>query len=311
MYAPDRHGPVVLGVDDDPDPTDAVLRLAADAARLRQVSLRLAHGCQDLRPHLDPVVAAPDEQRAWGRRLAAVAVRLERLSTTVPPVELDASAGTGVEMLLRAAPTAALVVVLRNPYPISRAITAGSSSTPVASQAESPVLVVRTDHAARAPGGDIVVGVDRAEADAILATAFHEAQLRQARIVAVRAWHVVRRNDLDHQDVDRVTTGSSAERAQVELAAALAPWIRQYPDVRVDQKVVRAAPDHALVAAAQHAALLVVGRHRRSPFGGARLGRTARLCVDLARCPVLITPGSTESAAPASAYVDPAALARP
>jgi nucleotide-binding universal stress UspA family protein len=61
---------------------------------------------------------------------------------------------------------------------------------------------------------------------------------------------------------------------------------KEHPGVNVSKLVFGGQPDDALVAAAVHAQLLVVGPHGRNGVRGTRLGPVARAVLRHASCPV-------------------------
>lgn len=105
--------------------------------------------------------------------LPSVGLRLAALVPGPPVVELSCEPGTGVDVLVQAARDAALLIPLCHQHLTVRRLTSGSTSSRVAGVSEAPVLVV---------------GVDRTPSNALLATALHEAHLRDARLVVVHTW---------------------------------------------------------------------------------------------------------------------------
>jgi universal stress family protein len=72
------------------------------------------------------------------------------------------------------------------------------------------------------------------------------------------------------------------------LQERLAPLLEQYPNVDVDMVITRDRPIRALVDAAKHAQLLVVGSHGRGGFRGMLLGSTSRALLQQAPCPMVV-----------------------
>ena len=151
----------------------------------------------------------------------------------------------------------------------------------------------------------IVVGVDgSAGAGQALEWAVAEAGLRKATLHVVHAWMV----PLIEAIPDAWVIGSPAiEPTDEEVYEHLAAASRKVLDQALDQARAlepqlellgelvekRAAP--ALIAAAEHAELLVVGSRGRGGFTGLLLGSVSGQCVHHASCPVVVVPDGTGS----------------
>lgn len=146
----------------------------------------------------------------------------------------------------------------------------------------------------------VVVGVDGTDTDpAVLAWATREAALRGVELVLVHAWQPA--------SVDRAPYAPSceyghdkieADRARDALAAAEKAAHALDPAIRIRSIATadRAAP--VLLEAAEHAAMLVLGRKRRSDAAHSALGPVARACARRAACPV-VTVAATPEPVPA------------
>lgn len=159
--------------------------------------------------------------------------------------------------------------------------------------------------AASAPYTDsrpIVVGVDGTDTDSVvLAWATREAALHGSELLLVHAWQPA--------SVDRAPYAPSceyghdkieADRAHDTLAAAEKTVQALDPTITIRTVAIpdRAAP--VLLEAAEHAAMLVLGRKRRSDAAHPALGPVARACARRAACPVV-----TVAAAPEPALAGP------
>jgi nucleotide-binding universal stress UspA family protein len=82
-----------------------------------------------------------------------------------------------------------------------------------------------------------------------------------------------------------------ARDAQELLDRTVARAVGEPSDVSVERRLVQTRPAHALTAAAEDAALLVVGSHGRGELPGMHLGSVAGYCVHHAPCPVLVFRG--------------------
>lgn len=65
----------------------------------------------------------------------------------------------------------------------------------------------------------------------------------------------------------------------------------RHPGARIEARLVEGDVVEALLAAARHAALLVLGGHRHGPLLSALLGSVSARCLRRARCPVVVVPG--------------------
>ena len=82
--------------------------------------------------------------------------------------------------------------------------------------------------------------------------------------------------------------------ARAQLDAAVARSTAAHPDVKVSTTVAEAVPTLALVEAARHAELLVVGRSGHGALERAALGSVSDYCVRHASCPVALIGTSRE-----------------
>jgi len=137
--------------------------------------------------------------------------------------------------------------------------------------------------------GTIVVGVDGSEESRrALRWAIDEAQLRGARVVALRAWvyPALAAGGLIPATTDLV--GQLATNERQELAATVAEF--EAGGVEIEQLVVEDAAARALVEAAAGADLLDVGSRGHGGFTGLLLGSVSQQCAHHAPCPVVIIP---------------------
>ncbi|HTF10238.1 MAG TPA: universal stress protein, partial [Asanoa sp.] len=91
-------------------------------------------------------------------------------------------------------------------------------------------------------------------------------------------------------DEEMRTTHCAAPPAAVELLAReIESWELKYPDVAVKRAVFGGSPPAGLIRASRGAALLVVGRSRRT-VASARLGSVAGRAIESADAPVATVP---------------------
>jgi nucleotide-binding universal stress UspA family protein len=142
----------------------------------------------------------------------------------------------------------------------------------------------------RGQGGRIVVGVDGSRPSrAALRWALQQAELTGGEVEAVIAWqYPVMTAGYAWAPVSAMDGPDFEEFAAKELAEVLAEEVDPATDVQVRSSVVQGHPAHVLLAAAQDAALLVVGSRGHGGFGGMLLGSVSHQCAHHARCPIAI-----------------------
>ncbi|MBC9727961.1 universal stress protein [Streptomyces sp. TRM68367] len=291
--------PVIAAVDGS-DGGLRALEWALDAARRRQAPLRVVH-VRQYAPWAQPEALAsglPD--LADDPVLDQVRGRLNGRAG-LPEVEYVGLEGTPGAMLPELGTAAQLLVLGSRGRGGFAGLLLGSSGMTVARDAECPVVVVpppgREVHAAAIPaepGPRVVVGVHADGPDeAVLAFAFTEAALRDARLQAVAAyawpaqtWMVPGElvpPPLDQDEIEGQT------RALAE--GFLAQHRARHPGVRTEVHAVAGDAAGHLVAASQDADLVVVGRHRRRLLAPARMmGSVAHAVLMHAASPVAVVP---------------------
>jgi nucleotide-binding universal stress UspA family protein len=145
-----------------------------------------------------------------------------------------------------------------------------------------------------APDGarSIVVGIDGSPAaEAALAFAFDEASHHGWSLVALHAW------DVPAYDLLIVPNGpvpvplTDVADDEIRLAAeVLAGFRDDYPDVDVQEQLVRGPAVQSLVAASAAAAVVVVGTHGHGPAMGALLGSVSNGLLHKSKVPVVVVP---------------------
>jgi nucleotide-binding universal stress UspA family protein len=152
------------------------------------------------------------------------------------------------------------------------------------------VAVIR--NAAPAGATAVVVGIDGSPAaESALAFAFDTASRRGWSVVAVHAW------DVPAYDLLIVPNGPVpiplADVADDEIrmtAEVLAGFREDYPDVEVEEQLVRSPAVQALVNASANAALVVVGTHGHGPTMSALLGSVSNGVLHKSKVPVAVVP---------------------
>ncbi|QIB47420.1 universal stress protein [Streptomyces aureoverticillatus] len=290
---------VTAGIDGSYASLDAADWAAREALR-HGVPLRLLHA------------GTAPAHSARVRRLPASAERarglLDRAAITLsylhPALEIHAQqpAGPTVAALLAASAEAETLVLGSRGLTGFPGFLVGSVAAAVTARAERPVVLVRAGERpedAHAPddGGTpsrstpyrpVVLGLDPSRpGEAPTEYAFDAATAREAPLHVVHAWTMA---PLDAYAPGRVLPADLAglERDNRQaLSAALEPWRRKYPEVRVVERICFGRAGHHLLKAATGASLLVIGRRRT---GGPHLGRTAHSAMHHVTCPIAVVP---------------------
>jgi nucleotide-binding universal stress UspA family protein len=194
-------------------------------------------------------------------------------------------AGPAPAVLVNQSKNASLALVGTHGQGGFAGLVAGSSAIQLPAYAHCPVMVVRT---AADRGRPVVVGVDgSAASEAALAFGFEEAALRGQALRAVcGSWEPeaiasAEMGMLTDPEELRVLAGSRLERT-------MSPWREKYPYVDAETFLAMRTPRHALLEAAAHAALLVLGGRGLGGVAGLRLGAVSSAMLEHAPCSVAI-----------------------
>ena len=286
-------GRVVAGVDASEQSREAAIWAAHEAA-LHQVGLTLG-------PTVLPPAAAssfgpgmPIGLDAMDEVITRATAELESIAAAMPvgDVRTKVEIGSPSGALLEASEEAELVVIGSRGHGGFAGLLLGSVSTQVAAHAACPVVVVRgaPDPAANR----VVVGIDGSPAsEAALAFAFEEASRHGWSLTAVHAWDVPAYDLLVVPNAPIPVPLSDVADDEIRLAAeALAGFEADYPDVEVEQRLIRSAAVDALLEISKDAALLVVGTRGHGQVVGALLGSVSNAVLHKARIPVAVVPFS-------------------
>lgn len=298
-------GRVVVGLPDEgPASIDTLLATAADLHRQRNTATTLVHAMGSAYV----VGCGPDEanieRQQRSHQLLHVAARqlVSRVGYRAR-IETTASTTAPADELVNQSHSAALVLLMRRAAsPSGHRVRRASITSAVSARAVCPVLVLRSG-APVPSSGPVVVGISAARSSIMaIAAAFDEASWRRCELVAVHAWVgpdlglwsqalVPGRPAIEaYERVADLTQDESA----VAVAEALAGQSERYPEVTVQHVLDTAAPIEALMRSTDGAQLVVVSRHLRSPHVTAGLGTIARGLLLRSRCPVMVTPSSSE-----------------
>jgi len=288
--------PIVVGVDGSPSSTCAV-RWAAEAAARHNAPLLLVSAWTI--PVTYGAFGMPQgfvgDQEIEGKRRLADATQIAREAapgvTLSVSTELANSLAAGA--LIERSHNARMVVLGSRGLGEFTGGLLGSVTSPLAHHSHAPVAVIRalprqSDPTAQGP---VVVGIDgSANSEPAIATAFGEASLRGADLIAVHAWSDVTLSTVTVHD--QGLPWASIETAETAaLAESLAGWSERYPDVQVTKVVVQDRPVRNLLSYADTAQLLVVGSRGRGGFTSMLLGSTSTALLHVTECPLLIVRG--------------------
>ena len=284
-------GRVVVGYDGSPQADLAVSWAAAEAA-LRGRGLTIVHA-------ILPSVAAGSlgaglapSPELIGQLETNAHDQLEARATTLRPLDVLTSVTIGGPsgVLLEASETADVVVVGSRGRGGFASLILGSVAAQVAAHAACPVVTIR-----KAPADDareIVVGIDATPgSEAALAFAFDEASRHGWTLIAVHAW------DIPAYDLLVVPNGpvpvGLADVADEEVrmsAEVLAGFRDSYPDVEVQEHLVKGPPVSSILTASTNPAMIVVGTRGHGPTVGALLGSISNGVLHKATVPVAVVP---------------------
>ena len=284
-------GRVVAGFDGS-ETARTALEWAADQALTLGRGLTLVHALMPpvttggLGVSLPPSLDLLDElERQALAQLDEAAAALD-----VTDTRTRINVGSASAVMIEASETAHLVVVGSRGRGGFKGLLLGSVSAQIAAHALCPVAVIR--EAPPADARHVVVGIDGSPgAEAALAFAFDQASRRGWSLIAVHAW------DVPAYDLLIVPNGpvpvplSDVADEEVRLTAeVLAGFRDDYPDVEVEERLVRSPAVQALIDASDKAALIVVGTHGHGPTVSALLGSVSNGVLHKSRRPVVVIP---------------------
>ncbi|MEU6666785.1 universal stress protein [Streptomyces sp. NPDC046727] len=290
--------PVIAAVDGSADSLRA-LDWALDAARRRAAPLRVVHVRQYAAwGQADVLVAGPPDAEG-DPVLDEVRTRIADRAGE-PAVEYVALEGVPGAVLPELGGDAQLLVLGSRGRGGFASLLLGSNGLAAARDAECPVVVVprpgREVHGEgpAEPGPRVVVGLHADSPDeSVLAFAFAEAALRDARLQVIAAYPwPVQAWSAPGQLVPQLVDQKAVETETRTLADGfLAPHRERHPEVRADTEALPGDAAGHLVAASRDADLVVVGRHRRRLLAPARMmGSVTQAVLLHAASPIAVIP---------------------
>jgi nucleotide-binding universal stress UspA family protein len=272
------HGPAVVAGFDGSAAAARAVRFAAEDAALRKCPLTIVHvrerGSENSRPL--QMEAATGIARGY--------LDAEQIVAVETPGE------AGAELIAASRAADLLVVGRGDVFRLGSAL--GSTALEVVTHAECPVVTVgMTDPAASDPDAvrtGVLAGLRQLDhAEAILAVAFEEAELRGCGVEVVHAWrHPVpdRHGEMMFPVYDPVLyTAEQGER----LAHVVQKFTDKYPEVPVTLAAPHAGAVDARLVAADFAALVVLGKPHRGPIRQLLLGSAGQTLLRQLDCPVV------------------------
>jgi nucleotide-binding universal stress UspA family protein len=286
MDSADRYdGSYVLVGFDGSAASERALRWAIDEARLRRLPLTVVHAWHW--PYPVPASGSPalETARKMAQHVLDRGVLIAREASPRTRTRGRLVSGPAPATLVDQSKDASLAVVGTYGEGVLAGLSTGSSAIQLPAYAHCPVVVVRGTADRGLP---IAVGVDgSAASDAALAFGFEEAALRGQGLRAVfGCW--------EPEAIASAEMGMIADPDQLRMTAAgrlertLSPWREKYRYVDADTVLALRTPRHALMEAAAHASLLVLGGRGLGGVTGLRLGAVSTAMLQDAPCSVAI-----------------------
>jgi len=285
--AVDPSRPVLVGTDGSPD-SGAAIAWAAQAAAIRGVPLQVLH-CLDHETILTSRISRR-ELDEYAEALAARSAQEARAAQPEIEVSSEVRVGPPAQVLVDAADRAQLLVLGRRGGGGFRRMLMGSTSTAAAYRTRTPLVVVPGDWKPADQPRPIVVGVDSSPENVrAVQAAFEAAESAGSTLHAVRGWEM---SPIFAGDMADVVGGFDRyeEEARQQLAESLRPWQVRFPDVTVEQEVVRGHAVDVVVEASEGAGLVVIGAHGHKRLRGTSLGSVTRGVLHHAKAPVAVVP---------------------
>jgi nucleotide-binding universal stress UspA family protein len=205
-------------------------------------------------------------------------------------ITIEIQIGSASALMIQASESADLLVLGSRGHGGFKGLLVGSVGTQVASHAQCPTVILREQP--RASAHQVVVGIDGSpHSMAAIAFAFDEASRHGWELIAIHAW------DVPAYDLIITPQGAvpfplaDVADSEIRLAAeVLAGFRTDYPDVTVQERLVRAPAVQAILEASVDAALIVVGTRGHGPAVGAVLGSVSNGLLHRAPVPVAVVP---------------------
>lgn len=285
--------PLIVGVDGSAAGLRALDWAVTEAIR-HELSLRLVHGSlweryESVRP--DVRTESTSDELVAEHIVASAAERVARMAPELEVTTALAPSAPGMALLREGERAFAIVVGTRGRGAVSGMLL-GSTSLEVAAYATCPVIVVRGEPANIAGAtGRVTLGVGPLnESAAAIEFAFSEAQVREADLLAVHAWHRPAHELSGTAHLPDHGTHPLEREAERDLAEELLATAQAYPKVAVQSLLPEGRAHDALLEATTNSDLLVVGARRPRGSIGMQLGLVNHAVLHHAACPVVVVP---------------------
>ena len=282
---------LTVGVDGSPSAEHA-LDWALGEARRRALQLQIVNvwALPLMIPGPSATIAVPtmiESARLYAQHVVDAAAK--RAADAGIQASTEVLEGHPATELLRLAQAADQLVVGARGSAVGRFLL-GSVSSAVSHHCAHPVTVVRGSP--RTAHHRVVVGVDGSDfATAALRRAAIEAAAAGAELHVVTAWHLLDAELVGNFTGNRVPRLEDLrEWTQARASKQIADESDNLRRCRLRFDVVHASPAHALLDAAAHADLLVVGTRGQGAFDRMLLGSVSSACVHHSPCPVQVVP---------------------
>jgi nucleotide-binding universal stress UspA family protein len=290
---PRRHRPpVVVGVDGSTHNQSAVEWAADEAARAHR-DLRLVTTTGVFTQPVAHMSAAGMPTFDYGDHYTDLLAKLAESArqrhpglSVVPWVQ----AGDPVTVLMGMSREGSLVVVGKRGLGAFERLFLGSTSISVVGRVAGPVVVVpdswATDDSSSLP---VLVGIDPDhDNDAALSFAFTRADELGVALIALHAW---RPNPVAVVSADDRARWAIDAKKMVEKE--LSPWRERFPGLDVHSSQLEGHPSEALLDAAAHAQVLVLGRtSAEGRMTGLPIGSVTRAVLHYSDIPVAVVPSA-------------------
>ena len=286
-------GPVMVGYDGS-TMSQTAAHWAAREARARGLSLVLAHAfTPPIGGFSDGYISSVGADVITTMQESADASLLEMVAALIaenPNLEVQHRilVASPSAALIEASADASLLVVGSRGLGGFRGLILGSVGVQVATHAHCPTVVLRGEPSAAADC--VVVGIDNSPLSApALEFAFDFASRHGLRLLAVHAWDVAPQDVLGTTATVPVSNLQELGETEERMASeSLAGFRGIYPDVEVEEHLVKGNSAKAIVEASKTAALIVVGSRGRGELAGAVLGSVSQSVLHKAKIPVAV-----------------------
>lgn len=282
---------IVVGVDGSPA-ADAAVRWADWEATSRGCGLTLlatvspALATTGFGPGIPPSLDLIDTLQSQAQAVLDAAASGVSTKDVLTHVEV----GSASSALIEASKLAEMIVMGSRGRGGFKGLLLGSVGAQVAAHADCPVAIIRDEP--RPHARSIIVGIDESPAaQAAVAEAFAMADRHNFEVIAVHAWDIPAYDLIILPNSTIPVPLADVADDEIRLAAeVLAGYRTEYPNVVVQERLVRASAAEALLNASTDAAMIMVGTRGHGPTVGALLGSVSHAVLHKSHVPVVVVP---------------------